>query len=175
MAKRNKFKFFLDIDGVLNSGVWFNKVAAGRAGKSVRLKQAEFRTDRFFPMLPHYRLDPEAIKCANVLIKEIPNSEWVVSSSWRHGTPDMFHDLVLYLEKCGLEGQIIGRTGTTVSASRGNQIQMYLDDNGLKAESCLILDDDSDMLHLSPRHIKTNYTFGLTPDDVKRALQLVGR
>lgn len=168
------FLLFLDIDGVLNSSDWFVRLVEKKPHpKKPKLIRKDFKTDRFFPIYRMFRLDPQAIKCASDLITSIEGAKWVVSSTWRHGSDDEFSDLVLYLKKCGLKGEIIGRTQSRPPASRGSQIQNYLDEHQLTEKQILIIDDDSDMLHLTPRHIKTDYLFGLTQADVKRALRLI--
>lgn len=168
------FLIFLDIDGVLNSNDWFKRLVGKKLiPKQQKLRQKDFKTDRFFPRGQSQYLDPDAIKRASDLITAVPGASWVVSSTWRHGTDDEFSDLITYLKHYGLKGEIIGRTKSRPPASRGSQIQNYLDDHQLIEKQILILDDDSDMLHLTPRHIKTDYLFGLTDADVKRALRLI--
>lgn len=168
------FLLFLDIDGVLNSNEWFTKLVEKKPhAKKPKLNRKDFRTDRFFPLYRYNRLDTDAIYQASRLYGLVEGAKWVVSSTWRKGSDDEFADLILYLARCGLKGEIIGRTATHPSASRGSQIQVYLDKCQIEAKRCVILDDERDMLHLSHRHIKTDYNVGLTRADVDRAKDLI--
>lgn len=42
---------------------------------------------------------------------------------------------------------------------RGDEIQYYMDEHGIKKEDIIIFDDDCDMLHLNDRLIKTSFRF----------------
>lgn len=119
----------------------------------------------------------------------------VVSSSWRHGgfekfmediqNPDYFlcrplphnKDIGTFL----YPEEIIGITPTIYpepshkepGVDRGYEIDAWLQKYPV-VDSYVILDDDSDFLESQkPLHIKTNYTEGLTDEQVEKAIDLL--
>lgn len=57
---------------------------------------------------------------------------------------------------------------------RGDEIQYYMDEHGIKKEDIIIFDDDCDMLHLNDRLIKTSFRFdGLSYRHLKQAWKLL--
>lgn len=163
---------FLDFDGVLNSHEWSRRRPPGT------------HDDK------RLMLDPAAVGLVNQLIRRT-GARVVISSTWRL-FPEHAAQRVLNL--CGFTGDVIGQTpdGAQVRASglfaakcRGGEIQCWLDEyqagggayietGGNKIESFVILDDDSDMAHLSDRLVKTAYTTGITQADVDRAVVMLG-
>lgn len=167
---------FLDIDGVLNSAQsahFFHeereKAKTGHPGFLDALGRRALRDDEFCP-----------IACSNLryILKEVPDLSIVVSSTWRMGrTVEELRDV---LEKAGVERhRVIDKTeviysrdaGYTKEVERGIEIQKWLDDNTKHAvlmpkyavEDFVILDDDSDMAHLTEtsHFIQTDYCHGL--------------
>jgi hypothetical protein len=144
---------FLDIDGVLNSAVWF-----------ASMKERDW--DRK-PI--HHMLDPEAVRRLNFIIAAT-GAEIVISSSWR-----IIHPLTSIadaLKKRGFIGTIIGATGSG-PGRRGNEIQAWLDAHSRSTRPFAILDDDSDMEHLLPRLVKTTWAKGLLDQHVPAAIELL--
>lgn len=136
---------FLDVDGVLN-----------RCGKS----NQGLETDKV-------ELLAQIVRKANPAI--------VVSSTWRIHERQM-NRLKTVLKSIG--ANFIGVTpwhndktegGLYMAKARGNEIQEWMDENGTP-ERFVILDDDSDMLHLKPRLIKTESFVGLTEEIAKLAI-----
>jgi hypothetical protein len=141
---------FLDFDGVLNSWAWW-----GRQPKANRDQH-------------EYLLDPAAIGLLNQLVMRT-GAHVVISSSWRLNK-EMRPAATLCV--CGFTGVVLGQTDY-LAAPRGREIQAWLDGRD-DVEKIVILDDDSDMVHLAPYHVKTEHSVGLTQDDVDRAVVLLG-
>lgn len=159
---------FLDIDGVLNSHVFWARMR----------KEKRDLTD------VNNRIDPDAVMRVNRLCVE-NDADVVVSSTWRlSNSRPMLQRL---LRERGFRRQIIGVTpdytvqptpgGIWLANERGHEIQGWLDDNAragrYEVTSFVILDDDSDMAHLAERHVKTTSDVGLTDADVERATQIL--
>lgn len=148
---QNKTKIiFLDIDGTLNSINYFKSLDGER-------------------MSPDDRLDPKAIVLLNNII-ESTDAKIVVSSSWRIGKD--INSLQDIFDSHQIHGTIIGLTPDN-GLARGLQIQEWIDNSNLVIDSFIILDDDSDMCHLSNRLIKTSIRDGLTEDSVRAAIAML--
>jgi len=157
---------FLDIDGVLNSEIWFSKTAHLK-GDSV-----------FF--------DPRSIKVLNHITDET-GAKIVVSSSWRNGRS--VSALQELLSLMGVTGEIIGKTprlqftgleGYDYSIPRGNEIKAWLETNKdvlsvkMSKVKYLILDDDTDMLYWQrEKFIQVDPYCGLTWNMINRAKQIL--
>jgi hypothetical protein len=154
---------FLDIDGVVNPGtlVW----------------DGHQTTEEYRSGTHDYRaladLDETAVKRVNRLCRET-GAVVVISSTWR--ILHRLSDIRGWLLKKGLTVPIIGTTPKT-GGPRGRQIQEWLDttrDMGRDTvESFVILDDDSDMEHLSHRLVQTTFEHGLQDEHVERARVLL--
>lgn len=144
---------FLDIDGVLNSREWFAKRGS-------------------FDGRELDQIDPDAVARVQRIV-DATDARIVVSSTWR-----LLHSLVDlrgWLQIKGLRGRIIGKTpeGSKHGYERGYEIHEWLTRAGLyprKPSGIVILDDDSDMVHLAPWHVETSFTTGITDADVERAI-----
>lgn len=140
----NEKVIFLDIDGVLNH-VHTQERHRGCIGINpvfvARLNEITDRTD----------------------------AKLVISSTWRL---DGWDEVTDALREAGVTGEIIGMTPrlppreTFVSALRGDEIQAWLDDFG-PIDRFVILDDDSDMAHLVPFLVQTEWMMGLQPKHVE--------
>lgn len=161
---------FLDIDGVFNSEQYAcsDEYKAETAGMS----------DAHIMLIAHHlHLDPKAILLFNDLV-ERSGCKVVLSSTWREKyTVDEMNNM---LAGRGATFKIIDRTPKIIGKfseviPRGKEINEYL--NSLKEvpESFVIIDDYDDMLHLKPFLVRTNVEFGLTQNDVERALQILNR
>jgi hypothetical protein len=147
---------FLDFDGVLNSHqFWFKSPPK----------------DRGITMI-----DAEAVERLERLCFET-QANIVISSTWRiiHKLPKLKE----WLRKRGLKTpKILGVTPNLVNRKgRGDEIQRWLDvisvREELDIEGVVILDDDSDMLHLSPWHVKTSMSHGLLDSHVEKAKGII--
>lgn len=140
---------FLDFDGVLNSAIsWEN--------------------------YKKNHLAPEHINILNQ-ITDLTNSRIVISSSWRYGTS--LTSLRAMLKRKGVKAKVIGKTPELRSdqwqdlVSRGQEIQVWLDDN--PHDRFIILDDGDDMGHLTPYLIQTDHKTGLTKEHIEPAVRLL--
>lgn len=147
---------FLDIDGVLNSAEWFAKTKDVRSGLS--------RIDELQEML-----DPRAVALLNDLLART-GATVVLSSSWRIAYGIGFIQRALMAR--GFAGRLRDKT-PSIGSPRGREIQAWLDRRQEPVESFVILDDGSDMLHLSDRLVQTSWGTGLQPEHVERAVQVI--
>lgn len=140
---------FLDIDGVLNNP------------KS---------------LMDGNKPDIDCIKALNWLVAET-GAKIVVSSTWR-GRPDLldvFKSWGCNFEVIGITPSLESKTvnGVFIGKERGNEIAKWLEKNRGKWEFFVILDDDDDMGHLKPNLVQTNYKYGLTWADARKAKSLL--
>lgn len=153
---------FLDIDGVLNCELFFEKR---------KLNKVNYK-DHF--EFEKGQICTERVALLNDLCKET-GAVVVLSSSWRMGRT--VEDMQKLLDVCGGTFKIIDKTPHTGYA-RGTEIKQWLEDN-IKPETygCdyydfhkyVIIDDDSDML-LSQQfnYFRTDFYCGLTPNTCYR-------
>jgi len=158
---------FLDIDGVINT---IKSVSNPRV-------QPEGFTANLYGVS---KLDPDCVARLNK-ITNATGAKMVISSSWRI----LFDDVELlakYLHSEGVTGEIIGKTPRFAKSyirgemtyGRGLEIQEWLSEQPVgEVESFVILDDDSDMLHLSPLLIKTSWQNGLEDHHVNVAIEML--
>jgi Swiss Army Knife RNA repair-like protein len=148
---------FLDIDGVLNSAEWFAAAQDVRSGLS--------RIDKLQEMI-----EPRAVELLNDLLART-GATVVLSSSWRISYGMGFIGRALM--KRGFTGRIRHRT-PVIGSPRGREIQAWLDSSEEKPETFVILDDNSDMAHLSHRLVQTTWGSGLQAEHVERAVEMLG-
>jgi hypothetical protein len=144
---------FLDCDGVLNSRERWE------AADVESLKPREKWT----------RIDPLAVERLKRIV-EATGAKIVVSSVWRLY---YYTELRRYLGRKGLRHAVIGLTGRLPGEVRGEEIQQWMNANGVKAEDIVILDDDSDMGDLMPRLVKTTFQYGLLDEHVEQAIEVL--
>lgn len=170
---------FLDIDGVLNTGKNYSEYLAA-------MSESEKRVGLRRPLQLHVELlfDKDNVGALNAIIEQT-HAKIVVSSSWRcyydgKGANPPFEKLVDTLKRVGVGGEIIGKTPSllppkmSMSVYRGNEIQAWLDGHK-RVSKFVILDDDNDMVHLTPALVKTDGGLGLTLRDASRAIDKLGR
>lgn len=146
---------FLDIDGVANSHAWFerrrNIIGGGHDRKT-------------------HDIDPAAVGLLNQLVDRT-DALVVISSTWR-----MFghHQCASYLARRGFFGRVLDVT-PQLGGPRGAEIQWWLDHCPAhrRPDSFVILDDDSDMVHLSKRLVQTKMETGITQADVDAAVAML--
>jgi hypothetical protein len=131
---------FLDIDGVLNSDRYRYGLAPGVPADDL--------------------LDPAAVEILNCITQRW-ELQIVVSSSWRAipGIADLLRDR-------GVLAEIIGTT-PALAAPRGAEIEHWLAAHS-EVTAYVILDDDDDMGALHCYLVRTDYRYGLRPEDVER-------
>lgn len=159
---------FLDIDGVFNSAEY---------DKSERyLMETVGMSDAEIMLIAHHtHLDPLAIQVFNGLVKH-SGAEVVLSSTWRvRYSPEemtkMFKDRGGEFEIKTATPVLYGKLSERIP--RGKEIAAYLKALEKQPESFVILDDHDDMVHLKPYLVKTNVKYGLTKDDVEKALKIL--
>lgn len=150
---------FLDVDGVLNSDSYQYD-----SGKWTQRKKDQ--------------IDPASIPLLNKII-EATNAKIVVSSTWRI----LYYDILIQILKdMGCVGEVIDKTPETHfkakkyrHCQRGMQIQEWLDANSIKLEvdNFVILDDSTDMGHLTDKLVKTNPLCGIRQIDVDKAIEVL--
>ena len=154
---------FLDIDGVLNSE------------KSCKANGKKLHNDN--PHIMH-------IRWLNYIISKT-QAKIVISSTWRNSA--YYGQMGRFLEECGLIGEVIAQT-PKLDAFRGTEIKTWLLEHKDKIikykdstwyshkepiESFVILDDDSDMIDMSPALVLTNERFGLTKKTATEAIKIL--
>lgn len=144
---------FLDIDGVLNSDLWY---------KSKDVKQIK---------KPLHHFDPKPVAVINNLVKKI-EAKVVITSTWRNQYSNA--ELVDILLKVGLKIDVIGFTPDLKrlddSVVRGNEILKWCIDNesliGCKWKdysNFAIIDDNTDfLLWQANNFFKTDRYCGIT-------------
>lgn len=154
---------FLDFDGVLNSSKYFSS--------------KKFKEEYCLFNQPFVHIDPKKIKLLNKLI-DISGASVVVSSAWR--IQRSVEELNYILKMRGAKFELIDSTPIHDQEHlfkipvRGLEIQEYLDKIIIKPSNFVILDDCDNMAHLLPFLVQTDYRIGLTLNDVKKAVKLLG-
>jgi hypothetical protein len=146
---------FLDFDGVLNTSKYI----------------ASVKDD--YDDAAH--IDPKKVALVNFIVTET-GAKVVVSSSWRkYHTLKELNDMLKYK---GATFDAIGVTPVITDGKRqvprGEEIQAYINSMPEKPKAIAILDDDSDMVHLSKYLIKTIYfAEGLTSTHAAECCKLL--
>lgn len=160
---------FLDIDGVLNSGGFFQ--AQHDAKKRGQPSQIITVDDRDEDMI-----DPAAVALLAELVQRSGAfTRIVLSISWR--ITRTLTRMRWLLEGKGYPSPIplIDKTPSTQKA-RGYDIQAWLDgQREWWPAGIVILDDSSDMAHLTPWLVRTTFSHGLQREHVEQALEVLAR
>ena len=156
---------FLDFDGVLNSRQFME---SGQFGTGEGLD------------FGHSQIDPAAVERLNKIV-EATGAKIVISSSWRHIWS--LGEIVKMLKKRGFRftDSIIGVTPSLLS-NRGSEVAEWLGRQeeharigGDSVQSYAILDDSTDFEPEQHEHmVHTDAHFGLTDDDIGRAISILG-
>ena len=147
---------FLDFDGVLNTQSWYQNT-----------------------------FDPNAVACLSILIEKT-GADIVVSSSWKSLGYDWIKEM---WKERDLPGNVIGITPNTISdemllkisledmeegALKGYEIEEWLSKNGKQLKSYVIIDDNDTFLPKQrPYLVKTNPFYGLSENDVEKAINIL--
>jgi hypothetical protein len=114
---------------------------------------------------------PECMERLNTILRET-SAQVVVSSTWRKLYS--VEELQQLFEKCGFQGEVIGRTPSSADGRRGPEIALWLRLHGYDANDCVIIDDeDYDMAPLHHRLVKTTFKEGLQDEHITQALALL--
>ncbi len=130
---------FLDIDGVLNSEMYYRSV------------------DR--TMKDWSRFDPRVVDMITELVEKF-SAKIVISSTWRFGA---IKQLDNELTKSGLKKYLHKdwKTPQVHPSHRGSEIKMWLDERP-EIKNYIILDDDINILDEQTSHlVQTNIEFGM--------------
>lgn len=154
---------FLDIDGVLNSRRYFERIPSS---KVVREERGEADRRRM--------IDPQAMERLNRLLSAIA-ADVVISSAWRVGESTV--SMQKFLESVGFLGNVIGLTPAHGSyRGRGKEIEAWLRDTqgaGDHSARILVIDDDDDIDPFADRHLHTRNEIGLTDADVLQGIAMM--
>lgn len=179
----------LDFDGVLNDFDWF---------KSEEYKQTKLEypgtnlsqptnfgdpesKKAFCEVFGPRHLNPKSVQYLNKIL-DATGCDVVISSTWRR----MFNleEIVTMLVQRGLDRKYIMRfVGMTpildqqvgplfTAPARGNEIQAWMESHGVKQEQVCILDDDSDMVHLSHRLVRV---MGLNSKNTEEVINMLNK
>jgi hypothetical protein len=135
---------FLDFDGVLNSSRFVKDL-----GEKWTMNE----------------IDPVAVQRLNKIV-EATGAKIVISSTWR--ILSSLDELKKIIADNGGRVDIIGET-PDLGWERGHEIQAWLDGNP-GHDNFIILDDNSDMVHLTPRLIQSTWEYGLQEIHVDAAI-----
>ena len=177
----------LDFDGVLNDFDWFKsdeyqqtklKYPGNQLSRETNWDDVESRK-AFCGVFGPRHLNPAAVKHLNEILWRT-DCRVVISSTWRR----MFtlDEIVEMLIERGLgplwRPNFIGMTpildqqvGPLFTAPvRGNEIQAWMESHGVKQNQMCILDDDADMVHLSPRLVRV---MGLNAENTEAVIKML--
>ena len=163
---------FLDIDGVLNSELYY------KSNRYIKPDKEYAKTKNAF-VIYKSEFDPLAIEFLNKLIEET-DSNVVITSTWRNKGLENLQKL---FESVGFKYKLFDMTPYGCKdCLRGNEIIQWIKNNKkLLAQdyydfnSYVILDDDSDMLYWQRNNfILIDGYVGLTKNAVYRAKRILG-
>lgn len=162
---------FLDIDGVLNCREFFEKTKPAERFEANELSEFERN-------LAH--VGEEYVARLNGLV-DVGRVAFILSSTWRIGSS--LNHVQRVLAHQGFQGSLIGATPVGIG-KRGREIASWLVSatgadafNRAKSKDWpkfVILDDDSDMLHLEGWLVKTDNQFGLQDEHIEKARAKLG-
>lgn len=147
---------FLDIDGVLNSQLWFTSEQC-KKDREIYSKTKDFHAKD---------LDPRSIEILN----SIADWNFVLSSTWRKiATLEKNQKL---LDMRGFKGKLMAQIPELGNdCLRGNEIYKFINENfGCQFDRYVIFDDDSDMLLWQREHyFNIDGYVGITPTIIYKA------
>ena len=161
---------FLDIDGVLNTQLWYTQM------------DRNTYIDKY-----GYAFDPNAVANLKRIVEET-GADIVISSSWKcmglTQMEDMWNDR-------NLPGRIVGITPNSVSDElllhadidsmelfhiRGEEIKEWLSKHGKRVSNYVIIDDMDNMLPEQQSHfVQTNPEVGITKEDSEKAIIVLNK
>lgn len=153
---------FLDIDGVLNS---LQSVESARRIESNRQEGTGVNDRCFCPM---------AISNLNVLVEDVSNLWFVVSSTWRK--LHKMEEIRRMLAMAGFQypWRVFDRTPVKLSNNyRGNEIKWWLAEHkeDYEVNSFVILDDDADMEPFMDHLVQTDFSHGFMWEHVTKVIE----
>jgi hypothetical protein len=179
---------FLDIDGVLNSELWytaFRKKINDPIIEKDLVSNAFGATSNKVEILSQ-DLDPHTVARLNDIV-DLTGAGVVITSTWRMGRE--CDELQEILDGAGFTGQIIGTTPCAMrwslehssSILRGNEILAWMQNNFEitknyfdEYRNYVILDDDDDMLFWQRNNfVQVDSFVGLTPNNAQQAIKIL--
>lgn len=142
---------FLDIDGVLNSKIYYKYIYKPEEG--------------------HGRFDPYCVVLIRRLIEEF-SLQVVITSTWRNGVVER---LMKELEESNLMQYLHSDWHTPIlrSVNRGKEIQLWLD-NHPETEDYIIIDDNENLLEYQlNKFVKTDNYAGMAQMQYHQARNLL--
>lgn len=142
---------FLDIDGVLNSDLYY---------RSVDRSQKDWS-----------RFDTVVVDFIKNLVDEF-SAKLVITSTWRFGAVEKLNS---ELKKSGVKKYLHKdwKTPKLYPSHRGTEINLWLNQH-LEASNYLILDDDSNMLDEQlPHFVQTNLIYGMREEHFIKAREIL--
>jgi hypothetical protein len=143
---QNQKILFLDIDGVLNSEIYYKSISHSENGGS--------------------RFDPNSVVLIKKLLEEF-SLQIVISSTWRYGATDrLMHEL----KDSKLIGYLYDEWFTPVihPAHRGTEIKLWLDLHPEVIDYIIIDDDDNILEEQMKRFVKTDLHEGMKEEHFNR-------
>ena len=145
---------FLDIDGVLNN----------------RQTKERYRREGGAEVIG---LDPRNIAVFNQFL-DTARVDAVITSTWRYN--HTLEQLRAVLLSAGVNVRVIDQLPPYALASRGLEIQAWLDGHPQpRIETFVIIDDSADMDHLLPRLARTDFQTGMREKHVPLALKILNQ
>jgi HAD domain in Swiss Army Knife RNA repair proteins len=163
---------FLDIDGVINSVMFF--------GKTIKEAKKKYRKDvkkGLITGIAYHRsqIDPKSIKQLNDLMAAT-GADVVISSSWRTGNSIEY--LQELFKKQGFKGTIVGKTADfdeypDPKRKRGYEIECFVQEHNI--QKYVILDDAEDMTDYQKLNhfVCVDGWVGITPNVVDKAIKIL--
>jgi hypothetical protein len=143
---QNQKILFLDIDGVLNSEIYYKSISHLENGGS--------------------RFDPKSVELIKKLVDEF-SLRIVISSTWRYGATDrLMHEL----KDSKLIGYLYHEWFTPVihPAHRGTEIKLWLELHPEVIDYIIIDDDENILEEQIKRFVKTDLHEGMTEEHFNR-------
>jgi len=111
-------------------------------------------------------------------IVDATDAKIILSSSWRYaeryedsqGVKMLYNSLVNHLKEFGI---FIYDSTPILGTQRGLEIDAWLKSSKENIEAFVILDDDDDMEPHLDHLVKTDYRYGLSDENVKKAIQIL--
>lgn len=169
---------FLDVDGVLNSQVWYRSKEFNELWKARRPFTEDWELEAF---------DPKAISVLNTILDTFPELQIVVSSTWRLShTPEQLA-AIMTVQGFKHSERMRGHTGShgyymskargipSNQNSRGLEIAEWLDTFVKHPYRFVIIDDDSDMWELREHFVHTRNSIGLCEQHLEKIAEVLNK
>lgn len=163
---------FLDIDGVFNYFMWWDKPKHNKILYNVGQLESHF--------------DPECVENFNYILDKVPDAMVILTTSWKSLTPnelkpygDYPEGIATVMKNVGIK-RIDGKVINNFNGKRDLEIVEFIDEYSSNPYIFAIIDDDdyySDSVHkeeLLPRFVQTDYyDLGLTKEKADEVIHLL--